>query len=353
MIHKTLRSIICNLKRLSCLTILLVAPICANAADPNLTPELLRLYEWNPGNTLAPLILPVRAAETPENAAQRYLHELSKNTDLLELFLGRSPDLPLQGFKPLASTDREHRALMIANLPKDLTLNSERVQNFKTIFAQAKHQSYILPLAADLGLSRGEAKDLQQQIALKFPLLVAIGGEDVTPAAYGAEDFHARNTVPRRDQFELELIKSYVKYEKGFLLGVCRGSQISAVALGYKLIQDLPFHKGTHIEHGNNWHPIEILNTKNNLLKSIAGEQRHLTVNSLHHQSVIYRPGGPLEVAARSHDGTVEATELKNGRGLLLQYHPELMGNALGTQIIHSVLRYKNTVMPRMCSQIL
>lgn len=350
--QRLLKSILCNLKAFTCLTFLLLTPFFAPAADFALAPEALRLYQWNPGNTLAPLILPVRTSEAPQDAAQRYLRELSKNADLMELFLGRTPDLSLQGFKPLSAEDREQRALLIANLPKDLTLNSERVQNFKNIFSEAKHQSYILLPAADLGLSRGEIKELHQQIAFKFPLLVALGGEDVTPAAYGAEDFHARNTVPRRDQFELDLIRSYVKHEKGFLFGVCRGSQISAVALGYRLIQDLPFHKGTQVEHGNSWHPIKVLNTKNNLLKSIAGGRNQLTVNSLHHQAVQYHAGGPLEVAARSQDGTVEATELKNGRGLLLQYHPELMGNALGTHIIHSVLRYKNKVAPLMCNKI-
>ncbi|WP_415063843.1 gamma-glutamyl-gamma-aminobutyrate hydrolase family protein [Bdellovibrio sp.] len=314
--------------------------------------ELVRLYEWNPGTTLAPLILPVRSSETPEEAAQRYLKELSKNPELMELFEGRTPDVPIRGFKPLDENSREARALMIANLPKDYAQNSQRVSNFKKIFSQAKHSSYILPMNTNLGLSQGETRDLFKQISEKFPLLVAMGGEDVDPRFYKQENIHARNTIPARDQFEIELIKSYVSQEKGFLLGICRGSQISSVALGYRLIQDVPFHMGTEVSHGNDWHDIEIKNTRNNLLKSLIPSSQKMYVNSLHHQSVVFKEGGPLEIAARSHDGVTEATELKNGRGLLLQFHPEFMNNELGSKILWRTVQQKNQVMPARCSRI-
>ncbi|WII71615.1 gamma-glutamyl-gamma-aminobutyrate hydrolase family protein [Bdellovibrio sp. 22V] len=314
--------------------------------------DSIRLYEWNPGNTLAPLILPVRGNETPEMAANRYLKELNKNSDLMELFEGRTPDIRLQGFKPLQDGNREARALLIANLPKDYTKNSQRVVNFKKIFQQAKHQSYILPINANLGLSAKESRDLFKQIGEKFPFLVAMGGDDVHTQLYKQENFHARNTIPARDQFEIELIKSYVAQEKGFLFGVCRGSQISSVALGYRLIQDVPFHVGNDVAHANDWHDIDVKDTKHGLLKSLTDGTGKLYVNSLHHQSVVYTEGGPLQIAARSHDGVTEATEFKNGRGLLLQFHPELMNNQLGSKILWRVIQQKNVVMPRRCSQI-
>lgn len=315
--------------------------------------EQIRLFEWSPGNTLAPLIIPVRSHESPVQGAERYLRELLKSPDLIELFLGQRPDLRLEGFKPLSTAPREQRALMIANAPKDYTLKSDRVENFKKIFAQSQHRSYILPIAANLGLSRTETQELFRQISLQFPLLVALGGEDVAPEFYKNENFHSLNTVPERDKFEIALIKSYVAAEKGFLLGVCRGSQISAVALGYKLIQDLPFHKGAAVQHSNHWHPIEVTDTQHGLLKSLTSPQsRELFVNSLHHQSVVMKPHGPLEVAARGQDGVTEATELKNGRGLLLQFHPELMGNELGALIIKKALHQKNKVLAPFCGRV-
>lgn len=313
--------------------------------------EEVRLYEWIPGNSMANLILPVRSSETPQAAAERYLHELSKNPELMELFEGRLPHLPTDNIRPLQDNHREARALLMANLPKDYTQNSERVQSFIKIFSQARHESFILPINANLGLSHTETRDMLDQISTKFPLLVAMGGDDVEPRLYGKENFHARNTIPARDQFEIQLIKHYVATEKGFLLGICRGSQISAVALGYQLIQDLPFHKGEQVKHGNDWHPVDVYTTKNNILSQLT-RTGSLQVNSLHHQSVIYKEGGPLEIAARSSDGTVEATELKNGRGLLLQFHPELMYNELGRNILWKALEQKNKVMPLRCSKV-
>lgn len=323
----------------------------ANFAEA--TGELVRLYEWSPGNTLAPIILPVKNSETPEQAAQRYLRELQRHPDLMELFEGRTPDLALSGFKPLNENSRESRALLVANLPKDYGMNSQRVINFKKIFAQSRQSSFILPINANLGLGLEETRDLFKQIAEKFPLMVAMGGDDVEPELYKKRNTHSRNTIPTRDQFEIQLIKSYVAQEKGFLLGVCRGSQISAVALGYQLMQDVPFHVGDKVSHGNDWHEIKVHQTKHNLLSSLApGADGKLLVNSLHHQAVIYKENGPLQLAAQGHDGVTEATEFKNGRGLLLQFHPELMGNELGSKILWRIVNQKNTVMPSRCSKI-
>lgn len=316
--------------------------------------DLVRLYEWAPGNTQAPLILPVKHGETPAMAAERYLKNLAGNAELMELFEGRPPDLPRDGFKLLEDSTREKRALLIANLPKDYTRNSQRVTNFKHIFAQARHASYILPINANLGLSLEESRDLFKQISEKFPLLVAMGGDDVDPSKYKKMNTHSHNTTPIRDQFEIQLIKSYVAQEKGFLLGVCRGSQISAVALGYQLIQDVPFHIGDKISHANDWHEIRVLETTHNLLRTLipSSGMETLKVNSLHHQAVIFKEGGPLQLAAQGPDGVTEATEFKNGRGLLLQFHPELMNNELGSKILWRVIQQKNLVMPSRCSRL-
>ncbi|KHD89595.1 MAG: glutamine amidotransferase [Bdellovibrio sp. ArHS] len=314
--------------------------------------ENLRLFEWHTQEAMAPLILPVRNNETPEAAAERYLKNLEKNPDLMELFEGRRPLLSATRFIPVTQENRESRALLIANLPKDYTRNSLRVQNFKRLFQQSRQTSYILPVNANLGLSHDETRELFKHIAEKFPLMVAMGGDDVDTYLYKKENIHAKNTNPTRDQFEVALIKSYVAQEKGFLLGVCRGSQITSVALGYQLIQDIPFHIGAQVAHGNDWHPIQVVETKFNLLKPFADAQMKMTVNSLHHQSVIFKEGGFLQIAARSHDGVTEATEFKNGRGLLLQFHPELMNNELGAKILWKLVQQKNQVMAARCAKI-
>ncbi|MBX3041710.1 MAG: gamma-glutamyl-gamma-aminobutyrate hydrolase family protein, partial [Bdellovibrionaceae bacterium] len=198
-----------------------------------------------------------------------------------------------------------------------------------------------------------ETAELFQQISERFPLLVPMGGDDVDPHFYQRENLHAKNVNPVRDQFEINLIKHYVAQEKGFVFAICRGSQLTSVALGYKLLQDLPLLKGHDVPHANDWHPIETKETKHNLLRSLADSKGNLRVNSLHHQSVIFHEGGPLQLAAQSSDGTTEATEFKNGKGLLLQFHPELMNDDLGERILKKVIQQKNHVMPLRCSRVL
>lgn len=315
----------------------------------------IELYVWNPGETLAPMIIPVRDSEKPESAAKRYLYELSKNTDLMELFEGRLPHLSFSGFTALkedTTSNFDKNTLLIANLPKDYTKNTLRVENFTKIFNEAHQKTFILPINANLGLSRNETKDFFQQLHQNFSMLVAMGGEDVDPTLYKQDNFHSRNTVTARDQFEIQLIKSYTEAQKGFLLGVCRGSQISAVALGYSLIQDLPFQKGETVHHSETWHDIQFKPTTHKILTSLVGGKK-IHVNSLHHQAVVYKPGGPLEIAATSIDGVTEATEFKNGHGLLLQFHPELMNNELGKNILYHVVRQKNKVSTPSCRHVL
>jgi putative glutamine amidotransferase len=309
------------------------------------------LYEWRPEGTLAPLIIFVKNNETPETAAKRYLRELEKQPDLMELFGGKSPALEFSNFTPLSDKNRESRALLVANLPKDYGPQSLRVQNFIEIFKEAKHDSYILPMNASLGLTVAENARFMDQIADRFPYLVVMGGDDVAPEFYKEHHTFSNIAAPKRDQFEISLIKSYVKSGKGFLLGVCRGSQISAVALGYKLIQDVPIFVGKDVAHANDWHKIKLFPTPHNILGSLAVNSE-LTVNSLHHQAVRLHNEGPLALAASSEDGVVEATELKNGKGLLLQFHPELMENSLGSRILHQTLVQKNSVIRFRCENL-
>ncbi|WP_413293803.1 gamma-glutamyl-gamma-aminobutyrate hydrolase family protein [Bdellovibrio sp. HCB185ZH] len=311
------------------------------------------LYQWLPtGHFAAPFILPVKAGETPEAAAERYLSNLEKHPDLMELFQGQRPQMAARNFTRL-DNEREKRALLIANLPKDYGMNSQRVNSFKRIFKEGGHISYILPINANLGLTLDETRSLFTKISESFPMMVAMGGDDVDPAQYKKENLHARNLIPTRDQFEVSLIKNYVASEKGFFMGVCRGSQIASVALGYKLVQDVPVQVGPELPHGNDWHDIELKKTTHGILSALLPEgSNKLTVNSLHHQAVQFKPGGPLELAATAADGVTEATEFKNGRGILLQFHPELMDNELGSKILWRILQQKSKVMPASCSKV-
>ncbi len=310
----------------------------------------IRLVEWHTANTTAPLILPVRDGETPENASRRYLRALSQNTELLELFEGRIPELQTIKFQELSNNDYDTRTLMIANRAPDYTQNSKRIVNFTNYFKKMNHKAFILPVVANLGLTSQESAELNAEIAEKFPMLVALGGDDVDPRFYKSPVTHSRHLNTVRDRFEINLIKSYVTASRGFLLGVCRGSQLSSIALGYKIVQDIPEQIGRGVHHGDDWHDVKLLPTTNGILESVLVGAKSLLVNSYHHQAVIFREGGPLEIAARSADGVTEATEFKNGRGLLLQFHPELMENDLGFEIVKKAVSAKSRSLPLRCS---
>lgn len=329
-----------------------VAFVCLVLPQAKAADSSIRLYEWTTPQTIRPLILPVKANETPEQAAARYIREVEKQPGLMELFEGRSPDLSQAEFKPFGKSEAvSERALIMANAPKDYTNNSTRLENFSKVFTTLGTAPYVLPINANLGLSLSETRDLFKQIANEFPLLVNLGGDDVDPKFYKQENFHSRNTIPVRDQFEIALIKAYVAEEKGFLFAVCRGAQITSIALGYKLVQDIPFHIKNAVAHANDSHTITLLKTKAGLLADAIKNFKNPIVNSIHHQFIVFKEGGPLELAAIGPDGITEALESKNGRIFLTQFHPELMGNKLGYEILRKVVREKNQIHAHRCEQ--
>jgi putative glutamine amidotransferase len=311
----------------------------------------ISLYVWNTGTTVAPFILPVREGETPQAAAKKYLQNLMKTPDLADLFDHKTPHLDTDNLVPLTGLP-DSRVLMLANRAKDYTFKSDRVESFKAQFTLNGQSSYILPISADLGLSNNEARQMYSQIADAFPMMVAMGGDDVHPQLSGQVDYHSRNTCLTRDLSEMKLIQYYIGAARGFFLGVCRGSQLASVALRYKLILDIPHHVGDEVAHANDWHDIQLHSTTHGILQSVMPSLKKLFVNSLHHQSVVFEPGQFLELAATSEDGVTEATEFRNGLGVLLQFHPEYMRNDLGAKIISTLIQTKNKLLPVMCAKV-
>jgi putative glutamine amidotransferase len=150
--------------------------------------------------------------------------------------------------------------------------------------------------------------------------VIVAGGGDVAPAHYGeAADVDLLDLDPARDQAELAAIAAAV--EQGLpVLGICRGAQALAVALGGALHQDL---KGagfvSHWFEDQQHEPVHAIHADvcSVASRALAGAA---TVNSIHHQAV-RDPGPDLVATAWSDDGVIEAVE---GDGLLgVQWHPE------------------------------
>lgn len=300
----------------------------------------IELYSFHSSDLALPLVLPVRHSETPMQAFEKHQRTLNNTPDLVDLFEGRWPLLHIDSFQKIQFTELESSALLIANSAKDYTTSNYRITRFQTVFKNAGKKSLLLALTPTLGWNPTEAKEFQNLIAENAPLLVGMGGDDVSAQFYNQPDIHAKFTNPTRDREELSLLKTYFKMGRGFYLGVCRGSQLAAVALGYKLIQDLPTQVGSEVPHANDYHAVHPVRTTNQILKSVISKFEP-NFYSFHHQAVIYRTGGPLELAAMGSDGVVEALEFKNGRGLLVQFHPEYTTDPVG-QNFFNVLSNQN-----------
>jgi len=161
--------------------------------------------------------------------------------------------------------------------------------------------------------------------------LVLSGGDDVPPEAYGEKPLEQTKTLsPLRHRFEKALVEAWLPTGKP-ILGICRGAQEINVVRGGTLVQDLPTQVGTAVIHrlpkgqGDASHPLAV--APGTTLHALLGSDR-VEVNSNHHQAV-KKAGKGLRVAARSPDGVIEALEFTGGRfGLLVQWHPERMGEA-------------------------
>lgn len=112
------------------------------------------------------------------------------------------------------------------------------------------------------------------------------------------------------------------------ILGICRGMQTIAIALGGEVCQDIP-HTPKLIKHSQEadrtepTHSVDI--EPDSALHGIFGTDR-IFVNSFHHQAVT-SPGKGMRITATAPDGTAEAMESTCHKPVIgVQWHPEWMG---------------------------
>lgn len=157
--------------------------------------------------------------------------------------------------------------------------------------------------------------------------LVLTGGEDVSPARYGAAP-HPRlgGTHDGRDTFEAALVDA-ARARRLPTLAICRGIQILNVALGGTLVQDIPSEWKDAIVHDGDWprtarvHDVDV--TSGSRLARAIGTERPV-VNSMHHQAVgTVAPS--LATVARAPDGIIEGIEWPADDWWMVgvQWHPE------------------------------
>ena len=164
----------------------------------------------------------------------------------------------------------------------------------------------------------------------RIDALLLTGGADHDPHWMGEEPSPLLGNVNEvRDLPEL-LITRLAFNRQMPILGICRGIQTMAVALGGHVAQDLSlapdYQPATPIKHSQDeerevkTHAVKI-DTTSTLYNIYACEK--LMVNSFHHQ-VVDNTGNLFRAVAWSDDGLIEAMESTEHKALLgVQWHPE------------------------------
>ena len=168
--------------------------------------------------------------------------------------------------------------------------------------------------------------------------LLLSGGADLNPLYAGEQPSPRLGGI--NDERDLpELLTARLAYNRQMpILGICRGIQTLAVALGGRVAQDISATAA--IKHSQDadrhvcTHTVEV--APDSLLHHLyapsgdpegtVGAPAHLPVNSFHHQAVS-DPGPSLRVVATAPDGTIEAVESTAFKPVLaVQWHPECLG---------------------------
>ncbi len=178
--------------------------------------------------------------------------------------------------------------------------------------------------------------------------LVLSGGVDVEPDCYGAQPHAKLGEVDRaRDKFEIAAVKA-ARAAGLPILAICRGMQLTNVAFGGTLVQDIPSQVEGAFQHEQHTTDIEqpghaVSFEAGTVLHTLAGVAQ-TRVNSSHHQAVARMAEG-FRVTAKAGDGVIEAMEhLQAPFFQCVQWHPErLVADALTRALFAAFLEAART----------
>lgn len=160
--------------------------------------------------------------------------------------------------------------------------------------------------------------------------VIFTGGGDHNPLWAGEQpvpNLHSIN--PQRDRHELQLCR--LAYNRHLpMLGICRGMQTLAVALGGHVAQDISQRHGVikHSQDAPKDEPTHSINIQeHSTLYNIYNGHGKGLVNSFHHQAVD-NCGPRFRPVATAPDGVIEAMESTEHRQIIgVQWHPEQLGD--------------------------
>ena len=157
--------------------------------------------------------------------------------------------------------------------------------------------------------------------------IILSGGGDYNPLWCGEDPVPGLHHInAERDAAELLTVR--LAYNRQIpMLGICRGIQTLAMALGGHVCQDLG---STAIKHSQDADRSEATHRvyieEDSALYNIYNKVRAINVNSFHHQA-IDKTGDRFRVTARSNDGVIECVESTEYKSIIgVQWHPEWLG---------------------------
>ena len=175
--------------------------------------------------------------------------------------------------------------------------------------------------------------------------ILLTGGGDYNPLWCGEEPLPGLHGInAERDAAELLLTRMAYHRQKP-MLGICRGIQTLAMALGGHVCQDIT----QAVKHSQDADRSEATHTvsvaEDSTLYNIYGGKATLYVNSFHHQAVD-EPGERFRITARAADGIIEAIESTEYKSIMgVQWHPEWMeeeGQPLFRWIVEKAREYRS-----------
>ncbi|SFW43832.1 Zn-dependent dipeptidase, dipeptidase homolog [Prevotellaceae bacterium HUN156] len=170
--------------------------------------------------------------------------------------------------------------------------------------------------------------------------LILSGGADYDPHYAGEEPWPTLGTINAERDLP-ELFITQLAYNRQLpILGICRGIQTLAMALGGHVRQDISdiqqLNHSQEEERSVATHTVTI--EKDSLLSKIYsgsqwsivnGQSSILNVNSFHHQAVD-ETGPRFRAVAYSEDGIIEAMESTEYKSIIgVQWHPECLESGL------------------------
>lgn len=184
-------------------------------------------------------------------------------------------------------------------------------------------------------------QDIDSTLNLIDGLIIPGCDEDIHPRFYGKEIISDKvKTKDSRAQYELEFTKRTLAKNMP-VFGICNGLQLINTLLGGTLIQHIPDHYKTYLNHEQpppKNIPTHLVNIQEGTLLRSLSPNTEIMVNSTHHQA-IETLGKGLVTSATAPDGIIEAIESKEYKFLVgVQWHSEYLNSELDNNLFKRLI---------------